>query len=192
VSEETLWFAARASGIVAWALLTLAVVWGLLLSSRAAGERVRTPWLLDLHRFLGVVALVLIAIHLAAILANDFVPFDVADLFVPFLTTWRPGAVAWGIAALYVVLAVEITSRLRKRLSTRAWHRVHVLSLPAWVAASIHLLRAGTDAHDRVLLAVLFASLAVVLALLVLRLLGHRTLLRIERRAARGAPGRRG
>jgi len=47
------WFVARSSGIVAWALSALAVLWGMALSSRALGRRPPAPWLLDVHRFLG-------------------------------------------------------------------------------------------------------------------------------------------
>lgn len=58
MSSQVFWFAARASGIVAWALAASSVVWGLALSSRVLGRRPRPAWLFDLHRFLGGLALV--------------------------------------------------------------------------------------------------------------------------------------
>ena len=51
MSSQAFWYAARASGIVAWALAAAAVVWGLALSARVSGQRPRRPWLFDLHRF---------------------------------------------------------------------------------------------------------------------------------------------
>ena len=47
------WYVSRASGVVAWLLAAMAVLWGLALSTRALGAKPRAPWLLDLHRFIG-------------------------------------------------------------------------------------------------------------------------------------------
>jgi len=62
--------------------------------------------------------------------------------------TWLgtcPVAVAWGVASIYLLAAVEVTSLVRKHLSHRLWKRVHVLSLPLFVLSTIHGLSAGTD-----------------------------------------------
>jgi hypothetical protein len=52
-ADRLWWYLARATGLTAWWLLCIAVFWGLLLSTRALGDRPRTAWLLDLHRMLG-------------------------------------------------------------------------------------------------------------------------------------------
>ena len=52
-TDELLWYTARASGLVAWALLSAGVLWGLALSTKVLGPRPRPSWMLDLHRFLG-------------------------------------------------------------------------------------------------------------------------------------------
>ena len=57
MTSQITWYAARASGIVAWALAAASVVWGLALSTRALGRTPRPAWLFDLHRFLGGIAL---------------------------------------------------------------------------------------------------------------------------------------
>jgi hypothetical protein len=62
------WYVARASGLVAWALLAGSVVWGLLMTSKIMRRRLTNSWLLDLHRWLGGLALVFTGIHVAAIL----------------------------------------------------------------------------------------------------------------------------
>src|ERR1700730_13034280 len=111
------WYVARASGVVAWALLAGSVVWGLLMSSKLMRGRVKNSWLLDLHRWLGGLALVFTAIHIAAIMADNYVPFGVASVFIPLASHWHPVAVAWGITALYLLAAVELTSLVRRHLS---------------------------------------------------------------------------
>ena len=60
----------------------------------------------------------------------DFV--DALDLLVPGASQWRPTAVAWGVIALYLLLAVEVTSLLKRRVPTRLWRidrfQAHVLN----------------------------------------------------------------
>jgi DMSO/TMAO reductase YedYZ heme-binding membrane subunit len=163
MSSQLWWHVARASGITAWMMSAAAVLWGLALSGRTMGQRVKAPWLLDLHRFLGTLTLVFVGVHLGGLVADNYVHFGLADLFVPFASGWRTGAVAWGIVAFYVLVAVEVTSWLMRRIPKRVWRAVHLSSLAMYVMGTIHLLRAGTDARNTVLQwAVVAASLAVV------------------------------
>src|SRR2546421_721437 len=99
------WYVARASGLVAWALLAGSVVWGLLMTSKIVRGRVSNPWLLDLHRWLGGLALVFTGVHVAAILGDTYVHFSLASVFVPLANSWHPVAVAWGVASLYLLAA---------------------------------------------------------------------------------------
>jgi DMSO/TMAO reductase YedYZ heme-binding membrane subunit len=177
--NQVWWIAARSSGIVAWALLAASMMWGLTLSTkvfrRAAlvpgfAGRPRPNWQLDLHRFLGGAAVVFVAIHLTAIIADSYVDFGVVDVLVPFAAGWHPGAVAWGIVALYLLLAVEITSLLRRHLSTRTWRALHYLSFPLFVVATIHLLSAGTDSQSAVLRTTVLVASSAVMALLTIRI----------------------
>jgi hypothetical protein len=84
-------------------------------------------------------------VHVGAILLDTYVHFGLTSVLLPFASTWRPLAVAWGVVALYLLLAVEITSLLRSRISHRAWRGVHFASFGLFVTATIHGLAAGTD-----------------------------------------------
>jgi len=139
------WYVARAGGLVSWGLLAAAVLWGLALRSRLLGSRPRPAWLLDLHRYLAGVAVIFVGVHVGAILLDGYVHFDVVQVLIPFTSTWHPGAVAWGIVAGYLLLAVELTSLARARISRTLWRRVHYLSFPLFVFATVHALTAGTD-----------------------------------------------
>jgi predicted ferric reductase len=151
------WYVARASGLVAWALLAGSVVWGLLMTSKIMRRRVKNSWLLDLHRWLGGLALVFTGIHVVAILSDTYVHFGLASVLIPLAARWHPVAVAWGVASLYLLAAVEVTSLVRKHLSHRLWKRVHFLSLPLFVFSTIHGLSAGTD--GRTPMAIITAAL---------------------------------
>jgi hypothetical protein len=170
MATELWWYVARSGGILAWVMLSAGVIWGLLLSTRVLGRRPRPVWLLDLHRFLGACAVVFSAIHVIAIVADSYVHFGISDVLVPFASSWHPVAVAWGIVSLYLLAAVEITSLLRRHLSRRAWHLVHLSSLPLFLTATFHGLSAGTDASGPVLRGSMVAVTLVVMALLVTRL----------------------
>lgn len=140
------WYVARASGIVAWALVATSVLWGQALATRALGQRPKAPWLLDLHRFLGALSVVFTVVHLGGLVADSYVHFGLADLFVPMASGWRPGGVAWGIVSLYMLLAIQITSLLMRRLPKRWWKLVHRSSFGLFVFSTVHLFTAGSDA----------------------------------------------
>jgi DMSO/TMAO reductase YedYZ heme-binding membrane subunit len=152
------WYVARASGIVAWALILLTIVWGLLLATKVLGRKPGPAWLLSLHRYLGALAVAFVGVHVGAILLDSYTNFSLVNVLVPFTGTWHPLAVAWGIVAMYLLAAIEITSLLRHRLSNRAWHAVHLLSYFLFATTTVHMLTAGTDAK-----AVMASSAAVLL-----------------------------
>ncbi len=148
MKSEMVWYIARASGIVTWALLAASVAWGLTLTARPFGGRPRAAWLLDLHRFLAGAAVIFLAVHVGSILADTYVHFGPVNVLVPLTGRWHPVAVAWGIVAMYVLVALEVTSLLRARIPRRWWRATHYASFPLFGFATVHALTAGTDRHD--------------------------------------------
>lgn len=145
MSEQTWWFVARSGGIVAWALVTLSVCWGLFLSTKAVAKASRPAKLLDLHRFLGGLAVVFTVIHVVGLVADSYVEFAWMEVFVPWSSEWRPSAVAWGVLSMYLLIAIEITSLLMKKLPRSLWRFVHRLSFVLYVLATVHGIQAGQD-----------------------------------------------
>lgn len=149
------WYVSRASGIVAWALLALAVLWGLALSTRALGRRPPAPWLLDVHRFMGGLAVLFTIVHFGSLALDPWMTsehgYSLVDAFVPFASEWKPGPVAWGVVAFWLLLAVELTSLVRTRLPQDLWRWVHLCSYPLYAMATIHLLTAGSERNNPVL-----------------------------------------
>jgi DMSO/TMAO reductase YedYZ heme-binding membrane subunit len=169
MTSQLWWDVARAGGLLGWGLLSASVLWGLALSSRIFGRRPRPAWLLDLHRYLGGLAVIFVGVHVAAIMLDTFVSFGPLETFVPFASSWNPGAVAWGIVALYLLLAVELTSLARSHLPLRLWRRVHYLSFGVFVFSTVHLLTAGTDRNNPALLLAVVAVCGAVVLLTALR-----------------------
>ena len=171
-ATKTWWYLSRSTGIVAWALLAMSVLWGLALSTRALGRKPSAPWLLDVHRFLGGLAVLFTVIHLGGLMLDPYVRFTLPQILVPFSSTWKPGAVAWGVVALYLLLLVELTSLARKRIPNEIWHRIHLLSYVLYAAATIHLLTAGTDRTNTALRWIVIASVGAVVFFTSYRVVG--------------------
>jgi hypothetical protein len=110
LNTQLSWYAARASGLVAWALVTASIVWGLALSTRIVRRRGASAWLLDLHKFLGTLSLVFVGVHLLALWADNYVYFGPRELFVPMGSEWPTGCVF--VAAL---LGFRLVARRRAR-----------------------------------------------------------------------------
>jgi hypothetical protein len=68
-----------------------------------------------------------------------------ANVLVPLTGDWHPLAVAWGIAGMYLLLAVELTSLARPRVPRRLWRRVHYAGFAVYLLTTVHGLAAGTD-----------------------------------------------
>lgn len=148
MNEQLWWHVARSGGIIAWLLLVLSAAWGLALSTKLLGRTPTPAWLLSTHRSLGGLAVVFTGVHVAGLVADSYVHFGVTDLLVPMASSWRPGAVALGVAAMYLLLAVEITSLLMRRLPRKLWRCVHLTTPVLLVIASFHGAAAGSDAQS--------------------------------------------
>ncbi len=185
MSSQVWWYVTRASGLVSWGLVSAAVIWGLAVSTRVMAGRPTPAWLLDLHRFLGGLAVTFTGVHLTALVADGYTDFGVADLLVPLRSTWRPVAIAWGVVALYLLLAIELTSLAQRKLPRQLWRRVHGASLPLFVVATVHAFVAGSEAGNPLMRWSALATMTVVLFLLLYRSLVPRT---AAAAAARGRP----
>ncbi|MEY2580571.1 MAG: hypothetical protein QOE09_420 [Ilumatobacteraceae bacterium] len=170
MNNQLWWYVARSGGIVAWALLAASVLWGLALSTKVMRGKPRPNWILDLHRFLGGFALVFTAVHVISLVLDSYVHFGLVEILVPFTGSWHPVAVAWGVISLYLLLAVELTSLARKRLSKRTWRLTHYLSFPLFLLTTVHALTAGTDRSTLPLRATVISVSAVITGLTWLRL----------------------
>ncbi len=188
MNPQIWWYLARASGIVAWLFLTVAVLWGIVLSTDLFAKHRRPAWLLDLHRALGALSLVMIAVHLAALVADSYVHFTVIDLFVPFVSEWKTWQVALGVIAMWGVVVVEATSLAMKHLPKRLWRGIHFTSYLTFVLTSLHGTFAGTDATN--LLYVMTSAVATIalVAALAYRIMTRRTVTRPKEKRLQPSP----
>ncbi|MEO8363944.1 MAG: ferric reductase-like transmembrane domain-containing protein [Ilumatobacteraceae bacterium] len=171
INPQFWWYLTRASGIVAWGFLTASALWGILLSTRLLKPYDRPAWLLDLHRWLGALTILGVGLHIVAIVADSFVHFGVADVLMPLAASWKPLAVAWGIIAMYLLVAVQLSSLLMKKIPKRLWRGIHLTSYALFASVSIHSFTAGTDRGVALFQALGVALITLMLAFTAVRLL---------------------
>lgn len=146
MNEQFWWYVARSGGIVALVLIAASVLWGLLLSSKYLQGGPKPKGLLNLHRFLGALSVVFTGIHVIALYLDSYVQFTLFELLVPFASAWEPAPVAAGVVAFWLLLAVQVTSMMMKRLPRQWWKWVHLTSYLLLPLGVLHGITAGSDA----------------------------------------------
>lgn len=167
------WMLSRVTGLTAFVAISLDVIVGLLVSTRAADRWMRRAHAIELHGWLSPVGLALVFGHVLVLLADRYVRFDLLDLVLPFVAPYRSIAVGLGVIAAYLLLVVHVSFGFRRRLGTRRWRRLHYLSFVVFAASAVHAILAGTDAGRPWVIALYAAPIAIVCVLIAYRI-GHR------------------
>ncbi|WP_406154870.1 ferric reductase-like transmembrane domain-containing protein [Streptomyces sp. NBC_00882] len=145
LTGSPLWYASRAGGTLALILLTITMVLGIASGGRTAPRRIGRFEVGLLHRNLSLLTLVFLAVHVVTAVLDPFVHLSWAVSMVPFSASYRPLWLGLGTVALDLLLAVLVTSGLRRRLGVRRWKAVHWLAYAAWPVALFHSAGTGTD-----------------------------------------------
>jgi hypothetical protein len=168
---DLLWFVARGSGMVAFGLLTLAVVLGI-----AVSERWHTRWTFRLvvegaHRWATLIFFLLILVHSLTVLLDPFTHFGLRDVLIPLASAYRTFWLGLGIVATELGLAIGASVWLRRWIGYRAWHALHLLTYLLFPLSVLHGLGTGTDTRTLWATVVYAAGVLAVLGTLVWRTL---------------------
>lgn len=139
------WYVTRASALIAWVLMTASVVWGILLSTRVLRKVDNPAWLQDLHRYLGGMTLVMVGLHMVSLMLDPWLKFTALEELVPFATDYKPLPMALGIISFYLLVAVQGSSLMMKKLPRKFWKGLHYASYLALLLVSLHAGWSGTD-----------------------------------------------
>jgi len=157
--ENVTWNIARAGGFTAYILLALAVIVGLALSTQLQSP-VRWPRLInsELHNFLTLLSTIFLGVHILAVWVDPFTHFGWNEILLPLASHYRPIWMALGIVALYLGLAIGLSTWLRPRIGYTWWRRLHVLTLGTFVLTTIHGLGTGSDTQTAWALSIYLVS----------------------------------
>ncbi len=146
VSSTWVWYAMRASGIVALVLLTGTMILGLLTAGRTASRSWPAFARADLHKRVSLLAMVFLSLHVLTAVLDNYVNVGWMSVIIPFSSSYRPFWTGLGSVGVDLMVAVGVSSALRQRISPRTWRGIHWLAYGCWPVAMAHSLGMGTDA----------------------------------------------
>jgi methionine sulfoxide reductase heme-binding subunit len=146
-SVRTLWYVARGTGITAVALLSLSVALGIVTTMRWAAPEWPRFVTAALHKNISLLAVTFLGLHVATTVLDPVSPVHLFNAIVPFTGSYRPLGVGLGAVAFDLLLALIVTSLLRKHIGYRMWRAVHWSAYACWPVAMLHGLKAGSDAQ---------------------------------------------
>lgn len=166
-----LWYATRATGLVALVLLTASVLLGILTAGRFASQNWPRFLSQGLHRNISLLVLAFLTLHVGTTVIDTYTSISLTAAFVPFASSYKAAWLSLGAVALDLLLALVATSLVRGRLGHRSWRRVHWLAYACWPVAVAHGLGIGTDRSTTWVIALSAACVLAVLATATWRLI---------------------
>ncbi len=145
MSDTILWYATRGAGVVSLVLLSGVVVLGIV-----SVLRWQTPsWprflTTGLHRNLALATLTFLALHVVTAVVDPFTALGWNAAIIPFSSSYRRLWLGLGVVAVYLLLAIVVTSLLRPLFGHHVWRLIHWFTYLMWPIAVIHGIGTGTD-----------------------------------------------
>jgi predicted ferric reductase len=170
INSQATWFVARGSGAVCLIMLTISLVLGIPTLLSWGTPRVTRLVVQLLHRNVSLLILVFLGVHVLSSVLDSFVDIRLADAVVPFRGKYRPIWLGLGAIAADILLAVIVTSVVRRHLSYRNWKFVHWGAYACWPIAVVHGLGTGSDRRFGWMLAIDAGCTAAVIVAIAWRL----------------------
>ncbi len=166
-SSQLYWYITRAAGMTAYLLLWLSTAWGLVLPTKILDGWLDRTFSFDFHQFISLLSIGFLLLHIFVLTADRYLPYTLAQIFIPFLSPYRPVWVGVGVIAFYLTVLVSITFYLRKQIGMTAFRTIHYTSLLAYFGSTIHGLFAGTNSSLPMALLMYLGSFLVIFFLTV-------------------------
>lgn len=184
------WYATRGLGVVCLVVLTVTAVLGIgVVRKWGAGEG-HGFVVAVLHRNASLLAVLLVAAHVATTLLDPFAHITVRDAIVPFGAAYRPVWLGLGVISDELLAAVVLTSLLRDRIGPGLWRLIHWAAYASWPLAVFHSLGTGSDARSPWLIGIATSCTTAVLLAVGARLwTGHLASVPLRLSAAAAAVG---
>ena len=148
-TTHTTWYITRAAGWVAYFLLWFSMVWGLAIPTKFFERFLSPTFAVDFHEYISLLSIGFIILHVSVLMIDQYLPFTLVQILVPFISLYRPLWVGLGVLGFYLTLLVTITFYLRKKIGQKKFKAIHTLSLAAYLGVVLHAFFAGSDSSLR-------------------------------------------
>src|SRR2546423_9457684 len=138
------WITSRAAGVAALLFSSGAVAVGLAMGARLL--KGRGPDLRVTHEALSLATMVGLVVHAVALLGDSFLNPSLADIAIPFASSYKEPWMATGIVGGWMMILLGLSYYARSRIGIERWRRWHRFTALAWLLGMAHALGEGTDA----------------------------------------------
>jgi hypothetical protein len=163
------WYITRGTGTIALILLSLSVALGVANVRRLRTERMPRFVVDAVHRNVSLLAMAFLLVHIVTSVIDSFAPIGLVNAVIPFTGTYRPLWLGFGAIAFDLLLAVVITSLLRRRFGYRAWRVTHWAAYASWPVALLHGLGTGSDTKQGWMLVIVAGCVILMIVAVVAR-----------------------
>ncbi len=147
-SPKIYWYLSRGSAFVAFILLWLSMVFGLIITNRVARIWPGGPIAFDLHQYFSLLGLGFGLFHALILTGDRYIQAGLVQVVLPFAyQNFKPVWVGIGQLAFYAWAIVVASFYIRKQLGNKSWRLVHYASFLAFSLALVHGLVSGTDSQ---------------------------------------------
>ena len=161
------WITSRAAGTAALLLSSTSVGVGVTMGGRlwkGRGVDLRVA-----HEALSLATIAAIVVHGVSLLGDSFLHPSLADIAIPFASSYREPWMAIGIIAGWATILLGLSFYARGRIGQERWKKLHRFTALAWILGIAHSLGEGTDAGQRWFLVGLGVVVLPALGLLLMR-----------------------
>jgi methionine sulfoxide reductase heme-binding subunit len=141
------WITSRAAGTAALLLSSTSVGVGVTMGGRlwkGRGVDLRVA-----HEALSLATIAAIVVHGVSLLGDSFLHPSLADIAIPFASSYREPWTAIGIVAGWATILLGLSFYARGRIGQERWKKLHRFTALAWILGIAHALGQGTDAGQR-------------------------------------------
>lgn len=144
------WEWIRICGFLAYFYFTVSVIFGLF--RKTPSIKKQKNLLFHLHLSSGWIGLLALVVHVLLLLIDQYQPYQVKEILLPFSAQYKPLLSALGTISIYVFLVVIFTSDvLMGVMNRKVWKSIHFLVLPAWALSFLHGVFIGTDTSNHLI-----------------------------------------
>ncbi len=162
------WYSTRATGLVAYFLLYISFLVGIIKGIPKLNVWCARVCDSKMHCWISLHASIFSIFHVVSLFFGPHLNFTFVQVFVPFMATRDAIHFFLGQIALFLMIAMTLTSYLMRFIPYRAWRLVHFSSLILLIVAIAHAISFGSDVKEGSLGRLIFISANTILSVLLL------------------------